>query len=55
MKRVTLRNPPHCQKRALKDTIFSYGLIGVLAAAGSETASLLATNEGTNEALIETN
>lgn len=39
MERMTFRNSSNSQKRALKDTIFSYGLIGVLAAAGSKTAN----------------
>ena len=52
MKRVTFRNSFQSQKRALKDTIFGYGLIGVLATAGGKAAGLLAANERTNEALI---
>lgn len=55
MKRVTFRNSSNSQKRALKDTIFGYGLIGVLTAAGSKTARKMTTNKGANEVLVETN
>lgn len=52
---MTFRKSFYSQKRALKDTIFSYSLIGVLATAGSKTAGKMPTNCRTNEVLIETN